>query len=71
MDEQEHEPQIKGEHREQVIEPAKASIAGHNWQQFGPMLICRSCPFEHSQSIPPNLIYRGLDKQGYPILEKV
>lgn len=51
--------------------PAKVGLSGHNWTQRGPMLICQSCPFEHSQHIPPHLIYKGLDREGLPILEPV
>ena len=51
--------------------PDKVGLAGHNWVQRGPVLTCRSCPYEHSQFIDPRMIYKGLDPEGIPILELV
>ncbi len=59
------------EHREADITPKPVSLAGHLLVPQGPMLVCRSCPYEHSYSIPPNMVYKGNDKEGLPILEKV
>lgn len=57
-------------HHEIELNP-KVGLVGHGWTQQGPMLICRTCPYEHSQFVPPNLIYKGLDAKGLPILEKM
>lgn len=45
------------------------SLEGHQWKQFGNQLICRSCPNEHSQFLPPDLYFAGY-KDGKPVLKK-
>lgn len=45
-------------------------LTGHSWRQFGNMLLCQSCPNEHSQFIHPSLGYFGNDKDGKAIIKK-
>lgn len=67
------------EHYEQTIQPPKVNAAGHGWRQHGPMLICTSCPFEHT-FVPTDHngnrlllthTFHGMDAQGQPILHRI
>lgn len=44
---------------------------GHIWQQRGSFVVCTSCPFEHSFSVPTSKILKGTDEKGMPILESI
>lgn len=48
----------------------RQGMVGHNWEQLGFQLVCRSCPCSHSVNIGKR-IYLGLDDNGSPILKKV
>jgi hypothetical protein len=72
------EVDIPVEHHEQAIPLAQANAAGHSWRQHGPMLLCTSCPFEHSftptdhngLSLLHEHTFHGMDEKGQPILKK-
>ena len=49
---------------------ASAKLTGHSWKQQGPLLICDSCPIQHSTFIGTKLYMTGMDKEGNPVLEK-
>ncbi len=59
------------EHREVEINFPEVNLAGHQLIPKGPMLVCVSCPYEHSYHLDPKLIYKGLDKDGLPITERL
>lgn len=63
--------EIKPEYREADVTPEPVSLSGHSLVHIGISLVCHSCPFEHSYFIPPDMLYKGLDKEGLPILEKL
>jgi len=48
----------------------KPGLAGHQWVQQGPYLVCKSCPVEHA-------IYIGMTnrlvgfKNGRPVIKKI
>lgn len=50
----------------QVIHPTE-----HDWVQRGPWLHCRSCKQGHGVRIGMNHHYKGKDKKGNLIIEKV
>lgn len=53
----------------QIPSQVREGLAGHNWEQWGKSLVCKSCPCQHSVNIG-NRIYMGLDDNGLPILKK-
>lgn len=69
----------EAEHYEQEIKPAVANAKGHLWRQQGPMLVCKSCPFEHTftptdHNGHPLLLqhtFHGIDEKGEPILKAI
>lgn len=46
-------------------------LAGHQWRQLGSMLQCDSCPFRHTQFIPPEYQLYGIDEKGIPMIRKI
>lgn len=56
---------------EKPIYEFKPGIAGHEWRQQGPFLVCQSCELKHSLYIGINKHLKGFDKKGNPIIEKL
>lgn len=46
-------------------------LTGHQWLQIGSMLQCDSCPFKHTQFIPPEYQLYGIDEKGIPLIRKI
>jgi hypothetical protein len=65
--EQDKPEHYEGERKEPFVIPG---IAGHEWRQQGPMLVCKSCPISHAQHIGLNVRLVGF-KDGMPILTKL
>jgi len=54
------------------LEPwTKPGLAGHQWVQRGPYLVCRSCPIEHAVYVGMNTRLVGYNEDGEPILKRV
>jgi hypothetical protein len=49
----------------------KEDLAGHNWIQQGPYLVCQSCPLKHATWIGIDRVLTGFDENGVPILKVV
>jgi hypothetical protein len=49
----------------------KEGLAGHNWIQQGPYLVCQSCPIRHATWVGIDRILTGFDENGVPILKAV
>lgn len=45
------------------------SLAGHEWKQQGPYLVCMSCELKHGHYIGMDKQLVGIDSEGKPILE--
>jgi hypothetical protein len=56
---------------EQMWADSKASMQGHNWIQYGTQVRCDTCPFNHGFYIEPGKILKGIDNQGYPIIDNI
>jgi hypothetical protein len=46
-------------------------LTGHSWRQQGTMIICQSCPFTHTSTIPIDYQLYGIDKEGMPLIRKL
>ena len=46
-------------------------LTGHAWRQQGTMLICQSCPFEHTSYIAPDYQLYGINDEGHPMIKKL
>ena len=54
------------------LEPlTKPGLAGHQWIQRGPYLVCQSCPVEHGVWIGMEMRLVGFRDDGTPILKRV
>jgi len=56
---------IESERGEPLVNPG---IAGHNWKQNGPYLVCDGCKVKHAQYIGVDRFLTGFDN-GIPILK--
>jgi hypothetical protein len=71
------EPETKDEalhfevDRDQLEQLTKPGLAGHQWIQRGPYLICQSCPIVHALYIGTDHQLTGFEEDGTPILRKV
>ena len=52
---------------------AKQQRLGHLWRQpgVGAPIECTSCPFMHRSMVPTDVLLKGTDENGLPILEKI
>jgi len=57
--------------REKLKPLTKPGLAGHQWVQQGPYLVCKSCPIEHAVYIGMKRRLVGYKKNGEPILKRV
>jgi hypothetical protein len=46
-------------------------LQGHQWQQQGSVLVCRSCPFTHASLIAPGYQLYGIDAEGIPMIRSI
>lgn len=56
--------------KEPLFEFNPEVLAGHEWKQQGPFLICKGCELDHSLYIGIDKKLEGFDKKGSPILKK-
>ena len=45
-------------------------LAGHEWRQQGPYLICQSCEIKHATAIGMNKLLVGISEDGKAILNE-
>lgn len=57
--------------RSQLDSQVKAGLAGHQWIQQGPYLICRSCQVAHSVYIGVRKQLVGFKEDGTPELRPI
>ncbi len=58
-------------HDKPVFEFNPDVLAGHEWRQQGPFIICKSCDLEHSMYIGVNRQLQGFDEDGVPVIKKI
>jgi hypothetical protein len=66
-----NENECEPEHRDVEVDFPQVGVVGHLLVPQGPMLVCTSCPYEHSYFLPPNYKYLGNDDNGLPRVEKL
>lgn len=57
--------------KDQLTPQTLPGLAGHQWIQRGPYLVCQSCPTEHAVFIGTEVMFAGCDEEGLPILKKI
>lgn len=56
--------------REEVLDNFRLH-GNHNWTQRGIAIECTLCPNHHGFFVPPDVLLKGIDEGGRPILEKI
>lgn len=49
----------------------KEGLAGHQWVQRGPYIVCTSCPVEHGLYVGTGKVMVGYNEDGTPKFEDV
>lgn len=57
--------------RSELAPYVKPGLAGHEWRQQGPYLMCSSCPLRHGTYVGTGVILTGFDEQGLPLLKRM
>lgn len=55
----------------ELRDEALRNRGSHNWLQRGIEVYCDLCPNQHGFYVTPNVILKGMDDNGKPILDKI